>query len=299
MDDANSAEQDYTRTNPFHASTWPRGIARPEDYAGGDDLVVSWDLGAVPEADKKRVIKAWCARLPELKNLRRLILWSQVTPPVLEAACQLRTLEALQIKWSNLTSLEPLTALQDLRHLWIGSSTRIASIEPLAALAGLRFLSIENFKLIQDFSPLEKLTSLETLWVTGSMWTRQDVGSLETFARMHWLRSLALDTQYVKGLKPLAALTGLETLDVGGRLPLEEYAWLAGKLPNTQCRWFAPWLDVAGHGFNVCERCKQDAKVLATGKGGGLMCRHCDADKLRKRGDAFEAVRRAAADGAG
>lgn len=294
MDDSNDAEQALIHANPFHASTWPRGIARPEDYTGGDDLVLSWDLGAVPEAEKKRVIKAWCARLPELKNLRRLILWSQVTPPVFEAACQLHGLEALQLKWSNLVSLEPLRALSKLRHLWIGSSTRVTSLEPIAALTGLRFLSIENFKLIQDFTPLEKLTSLETLWVTGSMWTRQDVGSLEVFARMPWLQSLALDTKYVKSLKPLAALTTLKTLDVGGKLPLEEYAWLAGKLPNTECRWFAPWLDVAGRGFNVCERCKQDAKVLATGRGGGLMCRHCDADKLGKRSDAFEAVRRAA-----
>ncbi len=295
----NTAEQALIQANPFHASTWPRGIARPEDYTGGDDLVLSWDLGAVPDAEKKRIIKAWCARLPELTKLRRLILWSQVTPPVFEAACQLRGLESLQIKWSNLTSLAPITALSQLRHLWIGSSTRVAAIEPLAGLSALRFLNLENFKLIQDFSPLEKLTSLETLWVTGSMWTRQNVGSLEPFARMHWLRSLALDTKYVKSLRPLAALTGLESLDVGGKLPLEEYAWLAARLPHTECRRFAPWLDVAGRGFDACERCKQDAKVLATGRGGGLLCRHCDADKLRKRAEVFEAAKRAAAQEAG
>jgi hypothetical protein len=299
MADTNTAEQILIQANPFHASNWPRSIARPEDYAGGDDLVVSFDLGAVPEAEKKRVIKAWCARLPELQHLRRLILWSQVTPPVFEAACRIRGLESLQIKWSNLTSLEPLTALGQLRNLWIGSSTRITAIEPLATLRELRFLSIENFKLIQDFTPLEQLTSLETLWVTGSMWTRQYVGSLETFARMHWLRSLALDTKYVTSLRPLAALKGLKSLDVGGKLPLEEYAWLAGKLPQTRCRWFAPWLDVAGRGFNACERCKRDAKVLATGRGGGLMCRYCDEAKLRKRSDAFDSARRAAADEAG
>ncbi len=294
---AHTAQEIDIHANPFHTSNWPRGIARPEDYTGGDDLVLSWDLGALPTADKKRVIKAWCARLPELQHLRRLILWSQVTPPVFEAACRIRGLQSLQIKWSNLTSLEPITALGELRHLWIGSSTRVTSIEPLATLGGLRFLSIENFKLIDDFTPLEQLTSLETLWVTGSMWTRQHVGALEPFARMHWLRSLALDTKYVKSLRPLAALTALESLDVGGNLPLEEYAWLAARLPNTECRWFAPWLDVAGRGFNTCERCKRDAKVLATGRGAGLLCRYCDADKLGKRSAVFEAAKRAAAAG--
>lgn len=296
MSDANAEEPNIFKTNPFHVSRWPRGVARPEDYIGGDALMASWDLGAVPEAEKKRIIKTWCTKLPELQQLRRLSLWSQVTPPVFEAACKIHGLEALQIKWSNLVSLEPIIALGELRHLWIGSSTRIQSIEPLTTLTKLTFLSIENFKLIHDFSPLEKLTSLEVLCVTGSMWTRQNVGSLEPFARMRWLRSLALDTKYVASIRPLAALKQLEFLDLGGKLPLQEYAWLAAKLPHTECRWFAPYLDVAGRGFGPCLRCKHDSKVIGTGRGGTVMCRHCDADKLQKRIDAFEAAKRASAE---
>ena len=276
---------------PFHVSQWPKSITACSDYDGSDRLRLSWDLGRISEKEKKQAIKQWSEKLPELANVRWLSLWSHVTPPLFEAACRMPQLECLQIKWSNVREISAITNLKQLRYLHVGSSTKIESIEPLVALSSLRLLEIENFKLIADFSPLTRLTSLESLAVTGSMWARQDVGTLETFGRMTWLQSLALDTSKVRTLRPLARLQRLKFIDFGNRLPMPEYAWLSAMLPNTQCRWFKPHIDLAGIGFARCARCKQDSKVMLTGNGAKLLCRFCDHTKVERHEAAFNAAK--------
>lgn len=281
--------------HPFHTSNWPRSVAHVQDYPGGDRLHLDWDLGRVTEREKKATIQAWARKLPELQHLRWLSVWSHVTPPLFEAACTLRGLECLQLKWTNLQTLQPIEQLAELQSLFIGSSTKVASIEPLAALQKLKWLEIENFKLIADFQPLLALRSLESLAVTGSMWARQDVGSLEPFAQMTWLSSLAIDTAKVTSLRPLAALKNLKFLGLGGRLPMEEYAWLSARLPTTECRWFAPYLDLADSGIGLCRKCKQQTQVMLTGRRAGTVCRVCDHAKVQRHEEAFHAARAAAA----
>jgi hypothetical protein len=275
---------------PFHVSQWPKSIVSYADYGGGERLQLSWGLGRISEKEKKQAIKLWPEKLPELHDVRWLSLWSHVTPPLFESACRMPNLECLQIKWSNVRDVSAIGNLRQLRYLRFGSSTKIESIEPFAALSNLRLLEIENFKLVSDFSPLTRLTSLESLAVTGSMWTRQNIGTLDTFAQMIWLRSLALDTSKIETLRPLANLRELEFLDLGNRLPMAEYAWLSAMLPNTECRWFKPYLDLAGIGFNRCAQCKQDSKVMLAGKGAKLLCRFCDSKQIERHELAFAAV---------
>ena len=283
---------DPADTNPFHTSNWPRAIADPADYDGGERLTLGWDLGATDsESDKKRLIKAWCQLLPELGHVRRLVLWSHVTPPLFEAACRMHDLDCLVIKWSSIRDLSPIAGLRQLRFLYIGSSTKVTSIEALASLGNLRQLHMENFKLITDFSPLTRLTRLESLTISGSMWSRQTVASLEPLATMTWLHALAVDTSHVDSLRPLANLTGLAALDVGGRLPMEEYAWLAARLPATECRWFQPWLELAHSGIGLCRKCGRESMVMLTGRGKGTLCRHCDQAKVDRHAAAFAAAR--------
>lgn len=111
---------------------------------------------------------------------------------------------------------------------------------------------------------------------------------------MTWLSSLAIDTSSVTSLRALSKLTGLKELNVGGKLPFEEYAWLAAKLPNTQCRWFMPYCELAGSGYSHCKTCQQDSMVMLTGKGKPVLCKHCDAVKVDKHAAAFNTVRAAA-----
>jgi hypothetical protein len=283
-----------TLDTPFHLRHWPRAIDRPAAYDGGERLVVTLPLDAVSSSQRTKAIAAWAEALPTLSAVRWLRLSTQVTPPLFEAACRMPQLECFSIKWSNLRDLAPLRQLGQLRQLFIGSSTRVESIAPIADLASLEWLELENFKKIDDFAPLERLTALRTLAVTGDMWTRQDVGSLEPFGRMTWLRHLVVDTAKVTSLHPLAPLVQLETLGLGGRLPMAEYAWLAAKLPHTRCQWFRPWLDLAGGGFSRCAKCGGSAMAMLTGKGAPTVCRACDAAAVARHEAAFEAVRQAA-----
>ena len=57
-----SSEHEPSDRNPFYVTQWPRLTAHPDECERGDRLSRSWDLGAVPENEKKRVIKQWCAR---------------------------------------------------------------------------------------------------------------------------------------------------------------------------------------------------------------------------------------------
>ena len=280
---------------PFQASEWPKSVARVQDFVGeGERLRLNWDLGIAPEREKKAVIKAWVEKLPDLTHLRRLSIWSQVPPAVLEAACALRGLEVLEIKGTSAETLRPLAQLTQLHSLSIGGATKVESVEPLAALQELRLLEIANFKRVTDFTPLQSLRRLESLAVTGSMWARQDVGSLEPFAAMTWLTSLTLDTSGVDSLRPLAALRQLKRLEVSGRLPMEEYAWLAAHLPTTECRWFAPYQELSALGIGRCPKCTAQTMVMLTGRRAGDACRVCDSAKVRRHAEAFQAAREAA-----
>jgi len=280
--------------NPFQRSFWPKSIIHPEQYDGAEALCLSWDLGAVPAGEKKKVIATWVGLLPKLHDVRRLQVWSHVTQPLFDAICKLSNLEVLQIKWSNVHTLDSIRGLDQLKALSIGSSTRVESIEPLAALESLEYLEVENFKLVNDFSPFVSLRRLKYLSVTGSMWTRQAIESLEPFSRMTWLTSLNVDTSHVKSVRALETLKNLESLGIGGRLPYEEYASLSVKLPNTECRWFQPYLDISQTGYSPCKACRRKSMVMVTGKGKPVLCKYCDEEKLAKHVRLFEQAQIAA-----
>jgi hypothetical protein len=286
---------DLTAWHPFHVSHWPKSIIGPEEYDGSNRLSLSWDLGAVSDKEKKQLIQKWCSKLPTLENVRWLCLWSHVTQPLFDAACKMPNLECLQIKWSNVKTLEQIRHLQKLRYLYIGSSTKVESIEPLIALKNLKLLEIENFKLISDFSPFLALTGLQSLAITGSLWSRQKVDSLEPFASMIWLKALAIDTADVDSIRPLANLKDLKSLGIGGRLPMEEYAWLSAKLPEVECQWFSPYLDLSSLGHSPCPKCKNDSMVILTGRGARTACRICEKEKVEKHEAAFQAIKERAA----
>lgn len=280
--------------NPFHSRHWPRSIVAPQDYDGSDVLSLDWDLGDLTESEKKKLIKAWIARLPELQHLKRLRLWCRVSQPLFEAACSLKQLQVLQIKWSGIQRLDAIASLPQLTALSLGSSTQVESVEPLSQLSELRVLEIENLKRISDFAPLAKLRKLQSLAVTGSMWSRQTIGSLEPFATMTWLSELYIDTAQVDSLRPLASLTGLRELGLGGRLPYQEYAWLSARLPDTTCRWFAPYYALKDSGIGYCKGCGGDSMVMLTGKGKPSLCLACDKPQVEKHVALFRAAQQAA-----
>ncbi len=80
------------------------------------------------------------------------------------------------MKWGDANdSFPPLSALPNLRHVHLGSLTKVTDLRPLAGMKQLRSLEIENFKGVEVFDGLAGLTGLELLSLDGSIWTEQRI----------------------------------------------------------------------------------------------------------------------------
>ncbi len=72
---------------------------------------------------------------------------------------------------------------------------------------------------------------------------------------------------------------------------MEEVAWLSGRLKETECSWFRPYVELPF----VCPKCKKDLMVILTGQGQTNLCKECDANRLAKHVAKFEEVAATAA----
>jgi len=193
------------------------------------------------------------------------------------------------LRISDLSCLKKLPHLTALR---LDSCSVIKSLEQLGEFTKLRGLGIENFKNVHDVKPLAKLTDLRQLSVEGSIWTRMKIDSLAPIANLENLEFLALSSLKVadESLAPLTNLRNLKRLVVANYYPFEEFARLAASLPNTECQWFEPYVSTT----LTCEECKEENRVLLTGKGKSLLCPRCDARRLQKHVETFDRVKNAA-----
>ncbi|HYW73249.1 MAG TPA: hypothetical protein VE961_19670 [Pyrinomonadaceae bacterium] len=176
----------------------------------------------------------------------------------------------------------------------IDSCSRVHSLAELSHLEGLEGLAIINFKNVHDAGPLSGLTNLQELAIAGSTWTRMKIESLQPLSSLTALRQLHLTNLKVvnESLKPLAALARLERLEIANFYPMEEFAWLSGKLKNTCCSWFQPYVDVS---FLECPRCGGGNSVMLSGKGKPVLCRTCDRVRLERHVDSFMKIAASAA----
>lgn len=269
----------YQLKDPFVNKKWrDKSLRLPEEYQGSNYVTLQWDFGDNPK-NKASIVKDWQLKLKNI-NLKGLNIWSYTNQPLFDAACSTHSMESLKIKWSGIKDLSEISKLQNLKHLSIGSSTQIESLAPLASLQNLEWLEVENLKKIQDFSPLLKLKKLKVLAVTGSMWTKAEVNSLEPFIKMKWLDALILDTNKVNDIKPLSQLKQLKFLSTDGRHPYQDFVYLMKAMPETDCPWFEPYIDLSDSGISSCKKCKKDVMVMLTGKGQRTICRECNKEKF-------------------
>jgi hypothetical protein len=280
-------EQQAEEYQPYHSFWYNRpakrfpltSIRSVADYDGSDRLNVVCTQTELPASAQKKLVDEWCDVLPMLHNVKFLWFHSKVMPKLFDAACEMRGLEGLYLKWSSIESIENLPNLRQLKYLYIGSSPGVVSIEPLARMPQLWWLELENLKRISDFSPLTALTKLTGLAVTGSMWTKQKIETLKPISTLHSLTWLAVDKASDESLEPLANLSALEWLGLPNRYPMEEFAKLSTKLSRTDCKWFRPYVALTGiH----CRKCKSATMLMLTGKGKPILCAHCDLEKLER-----------------
>jgi hypothetical protein len=215
------------------------------------------------------------------------MLWlhSSVPQRLFDAACQMRNLDVLWIHWSSVKDLTPLCRVKSLRFLNIGSSPQIRSIDPLAAMTGLKWLQLENLKLITDLGPLAGLDGLDGLGFSGSPWVTQKVHTLKPLAgltALNWLYLFNLRS-LDESLRPLEPLSSLVSLTVRKDMfPIEELAWVCARFPKSVHR-IEPYQDMVNESVPfVCKKCGNESIVLTMGKGGGELCKICDAARLSR-----------------
>jgi Leucine-rich repeat (LRR) protein len=117
----------------------------------------------------------------------------------------------LDLPYANVTDLEPLKGLTDLRSLDLSSATRITSLEPLKGLTNLASLDLSRATRVTSLEPLRGLTNLTSLNLSHAA----GITSLEPLKGLTNLTSLNLSyAAGITSLEPLKALTNLRSLDL-------------------------------------------------------------------------------------
>lgn len=213
----------------------PDSITFPSQYNGQTKLnVACTQRSDLTSTQQKNLIKEWADFLPSCKNIE--LLWFTTTTPqtIFESACLLDNLVGLNIKNSNINSLDNLSKLKCLKYLRIGDSPKIDSIEALQNLTNLEVLVIENFKHISDFSLLKVLTNLKFLTIEGGMYKKQNVDSfqfLADFKNLIYL-STAMINSTSKSIDAVFNLKNLKTINWAFDLTKSEMEKLKQELPN-------------------------------------------------------------------
>lgn len=213
----------------------PDSITYPKEYTGQTKVnIACTQLLEVSATEQKKLIKEWIDFLPTCQNIEMLWFTTHTTQQLFDSVCKLKNLVGLNIKWSNIKTLDNISTLTKLKYLSIGSSSQIKSITPLAGMTQLEVLRIENFKKITDFSPLSALTNLQFFSLEGGMYTKQKVDTFEPFSKLTNLIyfSAVMVSCVDKRIDPILKLKKLKTINWAFELTAKDMEKLKQELPN-------------------------------------------------------------------
>jgi hypothetical protein len=157
--------------------------------------------------------------------------------------------EFLQFKGLAANDLTFLNSQKRLRGLRLHNAPKLNSLKKIPAL---EVLSLDTCLKVTDLSPLAG-RNLRSLSIEGGHSKQAAINSLEPIAQINGLEELRLVALRVNegGLKPLAALSTLKSLQVSLRFPFEDYAYLKAKLPNVECENLRPHYPVGPNHVQV------------------------------------------------
>ncbi len=213
----------------------PDSITYPNEYKGQTKVNIACTQQLnITTNEQKKLVKEWIDFLPSCKNIEMLWFTTHTTQQLFESVCKLENLVGLNIKWSNIKTLDNISRLKNLKYLSIGSSSQIQNIYPLAGITQLEVLRIENFKKITDYSSLTALTNLKFFSIEGGMYTKQKIDSFEPFSKLTNLIyfSAVMISCADKRIDPLFKLKNLKTINWAFNLTTKEMDRLKEELPN-------------------------------------------------------------------
>ena len=160
----------------------------------------------VGEADERLTAQA-LQQLAALPNLTDLTLTRQGISSL--AFLQGLALERLDLTGNNITSLEPLKAMQGLKSLTLAYNP-LADIAPLSSLGTLEALDL-SYTEVSDAEPLKHLRGLTALDLSGCKAT-----NLSALAELPALQELRLAYTHIRDFRFLAPLEALRVLTLRG-----------------------------------------------------------------------------------
>lgn len=244
------------------------------------------DLNKLNNSVREVSIHGTAKNLQRLKNLKHLdrlyvctlnqeqfdLILSLVDPP---------ELKMYELRASDLSALSLLTNVRKLELDW---NTKATTLWEMEKNLNLRELSINDFSRLHDVSSLKDARTLESLHLSGGMWNRLNLDTLEPLAYLSTLRELGLGNLTVKDhtqLQPIGNLKDLQMLDISNQFETEEYARLSVMLPDTKCESFRPYRPSSAL-INV-----SDLNVMVVGKRKPFLNTKRDAARLQKYSDRF------------
>lgn len=222
----------------------PDHITYPEEYQPSETVVLEiTQLDGVSSYQQNKIVDQWCAKLPNLEEVKYLWFVSRVNQKMFEAACRVPNLEGLFVKWSGIKSIDNLRLLKKLRHLHLGSSSQVESIDVLGELESLITLDLQQLNRISDFNIVSKLSTLEGLGIDGSVWTAQKIDTLKPLSNLRDLKYLTLINTRLKdkSFDPLLNLSELVRFESSWNYPEAEFEKLKSlpklKYGNVETSW--------------------------------------------------------------
>ncbi|MEH1882823.1 leucine-rich repeat domain-containing protein [Nostoc sp.] len=165
---------------------------------------------AAPLENPKSFID-WCQQKstlpPQTKHTVEVLLKEAQTQNCKQANQKLTNLTYLNLNFSLISDIKPLSALTNLTYLNLNFN-QISDIKPLSALTHVNDLFL-NSNQISDIKPLSALTHVVYL----SLHSNQ-ISDIKPLSVLTNLTSLSLDSNQISDIKPLSTLTNLTNLTI-------------------------------------------------------------------------------------
>lgn len=248
------------------------------------------DLKDFDSNEKSLFLSASAKNLDTLKTLSIENLWlvgaNDIELRKILSFISLKYLNLYQVLAKDLSILEIQENLETLILEW---STKASSLWDISKNTNLRTLEILDFSKLESVDQLSSATQLKSLVFGGGHGKPIKIETLKPLESLNGLESLGLiNLKVLDGsLEPLGNLKTLKNLNISNQFETKEYAWLATRLQNTQCKLF--------EAVNTCKITGTDNEIvwdtMVTGKRKPFLLSTIDHKRIEKYIKDFERLK--------
>ncbi|GLX71141.1 leucine-rich repeat domain-containing protein [Paenibacillus glycanilyticus] len=211
------------------------------------------------------------------KTIEHLNLYS-FNQKQFEKAVEYFNVSSLSFYEFRVEDLSPFENLDRVENLSLAWNTKAFQLWNMERNINLRRLVISDFSKLRSIELIKTGTVLESLELSGGIWTKLTIETLEPLSELKRLKQLTLTNIKVddQSLGPLVELKNLEKLELSNQFAVEEYAKLSVVLTETKCDLFSAYTKLNSP--------IEDKDIMITGNGKPFLNSVADVKKI----DAFE-----------